>query len=148
MFSMTKKTGYGLIAMAHMAQLEGEEVISAREIADRSGAPLSLLMNVLKELAGAGFVESVRGARGGYRLARRPDEITLADLVVALEGPIRLAECLAAAVHGHGPCSVRDMASCPVSDPVHRVQRRLSEFLKTVTLAEIVEPSLGAPLTR
>src|ERR1035437_1275386 len=86
MLSLTKKTGYGLIAMTHLAQLEAHEVASAREIADLFGVPASLLMNVLKELAAAGYVESVRGAKGGYRLARRPEEINLADLVSAMEG--------------------------------------------------------------
>jgi len=144
MLAMTKKTGYGLIAMTRLAQLDGQEVASAREISEQFGVPQSLLMNVLKELAAAGHVESVRGARGGYRLARDPHEITLADLIVAVEGPIRLAECVAGrdAVADRQPCRIVDR--CPIADPVHRVHRRLSDFLKTVTLAEIVNPAIQA----
>ena len=66
MISLTKKTGYGLIALAHLATLPDEKVCSAREIAGRYDMPLSLLMNVLKELASAGYVDSVRGSHGGY----------------------------------------------------------------------------------
>ena len=144
MLALTKKTGYGLIAMTHLAGLAEEQVASAREIAGRSGAPLSLLMNVLKQLSSAGFIESVRGVRGGYRLARGPAEIALADLITAVEGPIRLAECVAEGeeVDNGAPCRLLDR--CPIADPVHRVQRRLSDFLRTVSLAAIAKPSLGA----
>jgi Rrf2 family protein len=139
MLSITKKTGYGLIAMAYLARLGEAELASARQIAERFGVPMSLLMNVLKELAAAGYVESVRGAHGGYRLAEDPGEISLADLVTAVEGPIRLAECLRGKGRDKMICNVVDR--CPIADPIHRVQRMLSDFLKNVTLAEIAEPS-------
>jgi len=145
MLSLTKKTGYGLIAMTHLARLEQGEVSSAREIAERFGVPASLLMNVLKELAAGGYVESVRGARGGYRLARPAEEITLADLVAAVEGPIRLAECVTDLAGDDAECTCQLMARCPIADPVHRVHRRLNDFLKKVTLAEIVEPAAAEP---
>jgi Rrf2 family protein len=141
MLAMTKKTGYGLVAMTHLARLPAGQVASAREIAELFGVPGPLLMNVLKELSAAGYVESVRGARGGYRLARRPEDITLAGLVEALEGPVRLAECMTEAAGEGRECTFKLMSQCPVADPVHRVQRRLSEFLKKVTLAEFVEPA-------
>jgi len=141
MLSMTKKTGYGLIALSHLAKMDGEELASAREISDRYEIPLSLLMNVLKELSSAGFVESVRGAHGGYRLAVEPEEISLADLITTVEGPIRLAECIA----DHDRPDDREtcplLSNCPIADPVHRVHRRLADFLKTVTLAEIIAPA-------
>ena len=139
MLALTKKTSYGLVAMAHLARLEGGQVASAQKIADLFGVPTSLLMNVLKELAAAGYVESVRGMHGGYRLARRPEEINLADLVTSIEGPIRLAECVKGEAGGDTECSVLRMARCPVADPVHRVQRRINDFLRKMTLAEIVD---------
>jgi len=140
MLSFSKKAGYGLIAMTYLAHLGNQEVASAREIAERFGIPASLLMNVLKELAVAGCVASVRGSHGGYKLARSPDQIDLANLVTALDGPIRLAECIQ-----HRPdakdhaCKVMDR--CPIVDPVHRVQRKLNDFLKAVTLADILQPA-------
>jgi len=140
MLAFTKKTGYGLIAMTHLARLAEGELASARQIARTFGVPTSLLMNVLKELSAARYVESVRGARGGYRLARKPEDVNLAELVTALEGPIRLAECVAKQQADPGkPCKIWDR--CPIADPVHRVQRKLSDFLKTVTLADILEPA-------
>lgn len=144
MLALTKKTGYGLIAMVHLARLADGEVASAREIAERFGVSASLLMNVMKELAAAGYVESVRGARGGYRLACRPAEISLADLVVAVEGPIRLADCVTDETGEEAECTRQVMAQCPIADPVHRVHRRLRDFLRKVTLAEVVWPSAAA----
>ncbi len=141
MLALTKKTGYGLIAMTYLAGLGDGRLASAREIAKRFGVPASLLMNVLKELSAVGYVESVRGARGGYRLAVAPEAINLADLVTAVEGPVRLAECITNARSDDEECTCQVMANCPIADPVHRVQRRLNDFLKKVTLAEILEPS-------
>jgi len=140
--ALTKKTGYGLIAMAHLARLS-DKLASAREIAELYGAPRALLMNVLKALSAAGYVESVRGARGGYRLARPPEEITIADLVRAVEGPVRLSACVTDQTAQDQECDCNVMARCPVADPVHRVQRRLYDFLKRVTLAEIANKEQG-----
>ncbi len=142
MLSLTKKTGYGLIAMTHLHGLPEGEVASAREIAESFDVPTSLLMNVLKELASAGFVESVRGAHGGYRLARAAEDVSLADLIETLEGPIRLAECVAGPSGHKGDrevCGIVD--KCPVAGPLHRVHRKLSDFLKQVSLADIAEPA-------
>ena len=140
MLALTKKTGYGLIAMTHLAK-RPDRLSSAREIAERFGVPTSLLMNVLKELAAAGYVESVRGAHGGYRMARRPEEINLADMIAALEGPVRLAECVTDQAGTEAECTCQVMARCPITDPVHRVHRRLRDFLRKVTLAEILDPA-------
>jgi Rrf2 family protein len=139
MLALTKKTGYGLIAMTYLSQLEGEELACAREIASRFSIPTRLLMNALKELSAAGYVESVRGAHGGYRLARDPDHINLAELVTVLEGPIRLAKCLSGKIGDASEECCTIMDRCPITDPVHRVQRKLSDFFRTLTLAEIVE---------
>lgn len=144
MLSLTKKAGYGLIAMTHLARLPDGRVACAREISELFGVPASLLMNVLKELSAAGYVESVRGARGGYRLARSPEQINMADIVETLDGPVRLAECITVEAGEDDECTCTVMARCPISDPVHRIHRRLHDFLKKVTLAEIIEP-VSAP---
>ena len=143
MLSLTKKTGYGLIAMTYLARLDGR-VASAREIAETFGVPGSLLMNVLKELSAAKYVESVRGAHGGYRLTRGPEQVSVADVIVVLEGPIRLAECLRVGERAADDLVCNVVDRCPIADPVHRVQRKLSDFLKNVTLADLLEPEPAA----
>ena len=136
MLGVTRKTGYGLIALTHLARVNGEALCSAREIAGAYDVPVSLLMNVMKELASAGLVESVRGSRGGYRLACDPHAVTVMDLVVVLEGPVRLAECTGGSVSDEATCE--SMATCAIADPIHLVQRRIADCLKLVALAELV----------
>lgn len=129
------------MAMSHLAGLSDGQLASAREIAQAHGIPLSLLMNVLKELSAAGYVDSVRGARGGYRLCCRPDKINLSDLISTLERPVPQAQCVTHQA-GQDECTCDVMARCPVADPVHRIHRKLNDFLRKLTLAEIVEPAL------
>lgn len=138
MLGVTRKTGYGLIALTHLARVRGEALCSAREIAEGHDVPVSLLMNVMKELASAGLVESVRGSRGGYRLACDPHAVTVMDLVVVLEGPVRLAECTLGEGEVSDEATCESMATCPIGDPIHLVQRRIADCLKLVTLAELV----------
>ncbi len=148
MLSLTKKTGYALVAISHLTGLEDGERASSREIANAYNIPASLLMNVLKELAGVGYVESTRGAHGGYRLCINPEDVTLADLAESIEGPVRMAECITKDV-GEAECTCQIMANCPVADPVHRVHRKLRDFLSTISLAELVVPgSLAAAAGR
>jgi Rrf2 family protein len=143
MLALNKKTGYALIALAHLASMDHDELASARQIADRYGVPASLLMNVLKELAAAGLVESRRGATGGYRLAVEPEQVTVADIVEIVEGPVPDIDCRGDAPRSLSiPCPV--LSQCPIADPVHRVHRRIHDFLHTVTLAELAQPAPAA----
>lgn len=141
MLAMTKKTGYGLIAMTHLARLGSKGLASAREIAEEYDIPMALLMNVLKELAVEGYVRSVRGAHGGYRIAKRPEEVNFVGLMEVLEGPMKLAECVIGNVDDDGRVKCDMMAKCPISDPVHRVHRKIRDFLSDVTLADILQPT-------
>jgi Rrf2 family protein len=142
MLALTKKTGYALIAMTHLATLKEGELSSAREMAGRYAMPAGLVANAMKTLASAGYVESVRGAQGGYRLARDPEEITLADIVEVLDRSIQLAECLGThEVAGDVECRIR--GRCPIVDPLNRVQRRLKAFLGSVKLSDLVDPAFA-----
>jgi Rrf2 family protein len=139
MLAVSKKTGYGLSALALLARVEEGELVSAAELARRIDAPPALLRNVLKRLAAAGYVESVRGVQGGYRLGREPENVSLRELVVTLEGPIRQAECISGRHDARQCCDELDF--CPAANPVHRVQRRLNDLLREMTLAEVLEPA-------
>ncbi|HWL95632.1 MAG TPA: Rrf2 family transcriptional regulator [Phycisphaerae bacterium] len=138
MLSLSKKTDYAIIALAHLAQNDGG-LCSAREIASKFRVPAALLMNVLKTLHQGELVTSLRGARGGYSLAKRPETISLADIVIAVEGPIRLAQCTAHGTRDDDVCELLDI--CPVKRPVQRIHARLENFLGQITLADIVRES-------
>lgn len=135
MLSLTRKADYALVAMADLACQEPARV-SAREIAERSHLPLPVLTNILKRLTHQGLVTSTRGAKGGYRLARGPGQISLADLIGAVESPIRLARCChTEEADDECVCDKEDV--CRIKGPVQRVNQSLREFLGRVTLAHI-----------
>jgi len=144
MLSLTRKTDYALLALSHLAGEPGT-IVSAREIAARFGVSRSLLMNVLKLLSASGFVNSVRGARGGYVLSRPAEEITLVALIDAIEGPVRLAPCIGGG--GEGPtCNVED--NCPLQGPLNWLHLRLRDFFENVTLAEMAAVNDSVPAGR
>lgn len=94
MFRVSQKTEYALRAMVELALRWGREPVPAREIADSQGIPLRFLEQQLSQLGRSGLVESFRGAGGGCRLARDPNEIRVADVVDAMEGPLFPMFCL------------------------------------------------------
>jgi len=133
MLTLTRKTEYALIAITHLARV-GEKVVSARDIAEGHTVPLPLLMNVLKRLNRAGYVNSVRGARGGYILAVAPDEMSLADLIAAIEGPVHLTRCTNPSQDGRR-CDIT--SHCPVRSSLVKVHEGLRAFLSDVTIAQL-----------
>lgn len=135
MLTLTRKTEYALIALSHLASAP-DRLASAREIADTYRIPLPVLTNILKTLNRSELVESERGAKGGYRLAKDPHQITLAMLICAIEGPMQLVNCSAPGEETGRTCDL--MAWCPVRSPVLKVHRRLHQFLEEVSLGEIV----------
>ena len=141
MLALTRKSDYALVALSHMARRKGQ-LCSAREIAAQYRVPVPLLMNILKTLTNHGLVASVRGSRGGYRLAAPPSSITLQQLVEAIEGPVQLFQCAQADKNGSAGCCQQE-TSCPIVAPARSVNGRLQEFLSGVTLEEILqEPGL------
>lgn len=144
MLALTKKVGYGLIALTHLARQPREQLASARSIAEEFGVPASLLMNILKELSSAGYVDSVRGARGGYRLSRDPESVTLAELIGTLEGPIRVAECITAPSGSQPKAECPLSGSCPIMGPVQMVQDRIYNVMSGLTLADVATESADA----
>ena len=134
MLSFTRKTDYALVALSHLARAP-ERIHCARESACEYRIPPPVLMNILKDLCRHGMVSSVRGARGGYQLAAAPGEISLFQVVTAMEGPVRLFPCTDG---GKGPadeCS--QLPWCPITAPARQVNERLHLFLKQVMLDEI-----------
>jgi len=89
---ITARTEYATLAVLELASREGASHIQAKEIAERQSIPLKFLEQILSQLRTAGVVKSVRGASGGYSLARAASEISLKDVVAAVEGDLRGGE--------------------------------------------------------
>lgn len=91
---LSTKGKYGVRALFEIARHYGGGPLTIKEIAQRQGISLSYLEQILYRLGKAGLIESVRGPGGGYLLGRKPAELTIGDVVRALEGPIALSHCL------------------------------------------------------
>src|SRR5215471_16959628 len=115
MLKLTKKADYGLIALKHLAVRDHDASASAKEIADTYGIPLPLLAKVLQKLARSGFLRSVHGNNGGYRLARDASRISALEVIRAIDGPILLTACFTE----HGRCDQSER--CTVRDPLRKV---------------------------
>ena len=141
MLTLTKKSEYGLTALCHLAMVAPDKIVSARDIAERQNVPLPLLMNVLKTLNQAGFISSVRGAHGGYRMAVDPATVSLSDLVEAIEGPVRFVPCAPTSEHADLACERTGI--CMLRKPLHHVHEKFREFLRHITIADLAGE--GAP---
>jgi Rrf2 family cysteine metabolism transcriptional repressor len=137
------KAEYGVRVMAHLARHDGDGPVSLGSIAEAEGLPLAYLEHLVQRLRRAELVESRRGAHGGYSLARRPADITMADVVEALEGEIAPIECITAGADGSLVC-VRDGEPghnpCPTKLLWTRVQGSIVRTLNEMTLADLARP--------
>ena len=140
MLRISKLTDYGIVLLARVAAAPRDAQLSARELAERAALPLPAASKMLKQLTAAGLLESLRGAKGGYRLVRAPEAITVAEIVYALEGPIALMDCTA------GPGHCEQESRCTVREPWHRINSAVHDALSRVTLADLARPAGGSPL--
>jgi Rrf2 family transcriptional regulator, cysteine metabolism repressor len=137
------KAEYGIRVMAHLARHDGENPISLGTIADAEGLPLAYLEHLVQRLRKAGLVESRRGAHGGYTLAREAGDITMAEVVRALEGEIAPIECITADAEGVLVCSREHHENhepCPTKFLWTRVQGSIVRTLNEMTLDDLVRP--------
>lgn len=145
MLRLTKRTEYGLIALVHLAEQAAQTatgetvgVVSAREIGDQFPVPRRLLAEALKGLQIGGLLESTRGARGGYRLARPATEISLGDIVAVLEGEPTLTSCAGLGAAGSdGACDVEPV--CPIRSPLARLRVGIWNLLEGVSLKALAD---------
>lgn len=133
MFKLGKLTDYGTVVMTALA-MQPEALRNVHELAAETRVAPPTVAKLLKQLAKGGLVESIRGAHGGYRLARPPERITIADVVCALEGPIGLTQC---SVH-EGGCSIE--SHCGVRGNWRLINSAIRQALEAVTLAQMAEP--------
>jgi Rrf2 family protein len=133
MLKLTKKADYGLIALKHLAVRAGSESSSAKEIADAYRIPLPLLCKVLQKLTRQGFLRSVQGTNGGYKLARDPRQISALEVIRAIDGPVFLTSCVTA----RGECC--QSAKCSVREPLRKVHEGILGLLSSITILDAAE---------
>src|SRR5262249_55981134 len=119
MLRLSKKADYALIAMKHLTVHSDRGAASAREIAEQYDIPIELMAKVLQRLVRGGLLASQHGTRGGYQLARLPTQISIADVIQAIEGPVSVTVCSTE----DGQCDQYE--KCNVRDPLWRVRARV-----------------------
>lgn len=144
MIKISKKADYAVLIMASLAnrQIAGDvheiEAVSSHDIADDNDLSRPLCANLLKALTRAGLLNSVRGAGGGYRLALPSFDINLAQILEAVEGPMRLVECAGPAdQHDHETC--RLVGHCPSRSAMRIVHSRIANLMAQIQLPELLE---------
>lgn len=133
MLRVSRLTDYATVVMTCIAG-HPDDVLSTVQIADETHLELPTVSKLLKALGHAALVESFRGVNGGYRLARPASEISLAEIVEALEGPIGMTECSVA----EGQCDRE--SQCGVRGSWQRINSVLDQTLRAVSLAEMLKP--------
>ena len=137
MIRLTRISDYGIVLMTQLAALGDYAPRNARQVALAAGLPLPVVRKILKVLTREGLLASHRGSKGGYSLARSPEQISAAEMISALDGPIGLTEC---AVH---PGQCEQEPSCHVREPWKRINAVVHNALNSVTLADLAGPALA-----
>jgi FeS assembly SUF system regulator len=133
MLKLSKLADYATVLMTLVAR-EPDRLHSGLELAERSGLPVPTVAKLLKTLARGGLLASLRGAHGGYRLARAAERISVADIIAALEGPIGITEC---ASHPGG-CALE--SGCGTRANWRLINVAIREALESVSLAQMAAP--------
>ena len=138
MIRITKQTDYGIVLLTYLAAAP-ERQVNAPELSSETHLPLPMVSKILKVLVREGLLTSHRGVKGGYSLSRPPEEISMAEVVAALEGPIAITEC----IDVQSGCSHEPI--CPVRGRWHRINAALREALAGISLAEMAETPRPEP---
>ena len=128
------RSTYGIMAAVDLAMQSGAAPIQTKSIARRQGIPARFLEQVLHAMKKAGLVSSQRGAQGGYMLTRKPSELTVAEILEALDGPMLPSAALNGRRAFH-PVTTSDVLLAKVWDRVHQAERHVLEAITVEELA-------------
>jgi len=138
MLRISKLTDYGTVVLAELAAADNT-VSSANDVASATGLAAPTVSKLLKLLSKAGLVVSTRGARGGYRLARQPADISAAEVIDALEGPVSITDCSA----DDKSCDFE--STCNVGGAWQRINIAIRRALDDVSLEDLLKNTRPAP---
>lgn len=142
MIQLTREGEYGIRSVIHLAMCGRKRIVLARDIADVQGIPESFLRKILQKLVCKGLISSYRGAKGGFALAKPPEQITLLEVIEAVDGPVLLNKC----VLRLGECDQESF--CPVHEVWVEAQRRLADILGGTTIADVIASKRGQEFKR
>lgn len=134
MIKLSKLSDYAIVVLSRLAVEKGE-VMTTSMLSSETGIPEPTVSKVLKLLSKQKIVISVRGPNGGYKMERTPADITVTELITALEGPIALTNCLEPS---HNDCMID--ALCPLKGGWHKVNMAVKSALDKVALSDLLIP--------
>ncbi len=140
MIRMNKLTDYGVVLLTTFAR-EPAQGVSARELSTRTGIPQPTVVKLLKTLLKAGLLVSQRGTKGGYALAKAPEEVPVSAIIEALEGPLAITEC---STEIHDGCARQE--HCEVSNHWPRINQAIYTALQSISLEEMSHPDPPRPV--
>jgi Rrf2 family protein len=129
---ITRQADYAIRAVLYISKLNANQRAATSQIAKEQRIPPSFLAKIISQLSIAGLLQTSRGARGGVTLAKSPEEVSLLDVVEAIDGPITLNEC----VHDDGTCNFGE--DCPLRPIWCEAQQDLVNRLKRTNFAQFI----------
>jgi FeS assembly SUF system regulator len=134
MVRLGKLTDYGLVLMTCIGRSKSEAFRTARDLAAESKLPMSTVSKLLKELLQSGLLVSHRGTKGGYVLARDARQISVVDIIAALEGPMALTECSTEI----SLCNIE--SCCPIKNNQRIINQAVRGMLEKISLSDLIHP--------
>ncbi|MCY6372310.1 RrF2 family transcriptional regulator [Clostridium ganghwense] len=131
---LSTKGRYGVRAMVDLAIHYGEVPVSIKSIAERQGISESYLEQLFSPLRKAKLIKSIRGAQGGYVLNKEPKDITAADVIAVLEGPIEISSCV-----DEGVCSNSNIDCCSTRLLWGKIKKSIEDITQSITLQDMVD---------
>lgn len=135
MIQITKKTDYAIVVLAHFAQFADYPLLSSREISEATKLSLPMAAKILKILVQKGLLKSHQGVKGGYQLARNASEISIAEIIEAIEGPMAITECT---METAGLCKTEFW--CSLKPHWAMINREIQKALDHLPLSAMVSP--------
>ena len=139
LLKLTTKGRYGLRAVIDLAMYAKNEPVSLSDVAERQNISISYLEQLIAKLKKAGIVQSTRGAQGGYALAKAPEEISVGEILRALEGSLSPVDCSAVDGEGETECSASNF--CVTKYVWKRINDSINDTVNNMFLSELLEES-------
>lgn len=140
MVKLNRKTEYALLAVQYVACQNGG-VTTAKEIAAACHIPYSLLAKVMQQLGNHGLIKAIQGTKGGYVMARKPEDISLVDVLEIFDGPIGMADCLR-----EEKITCPQWTGCQIKDPLYVINQQIYRLLASTSVQDLMNQQHQHPL--
>lgn len=138
---LSKKTEYACLALIDLAENYGENILKIQEISLRKKIPKKYLEQILLLLKNSGYVESIRGATGGYKLIKKPSQITLAEIIRLIDGPLAPVGSVSKYFYEASPIE----QSKKMMGLLKNIRDYISDMMETTTFADLIEEANEEP---